>query len=172
MSARTRPMEVEDAAEWAALMAAERAAMAPYEPVRADAHYTEPGQREVLRLRLERREAGTEVPLAVVDDGGAIVGGITLQSIERGAYQSCGLGYWVARRAAGRGYASAAVGEALALAFGPLDLHRVQAATLLDNARSQRVLAKNGFTRIGTAPAYVHIAGAWRDHHLFQRLRD
>jgi ribosomal-protein-alanine N-acetyltransferase len=48
----------------------------------------------------------------------------------------------------------------------------VQAETLLDNARSQRVLAKNGFTGIGMAPGMIRIAGRWRDHLLFQRLRD
>ena len=172
MSARTRLLSVDDAAEVAEVLAAERAFMAPYEPVRADAFYTAPGQREVLRLRLERHDAGHEVPRAIVDDDGAVVGGITLQAIERGPYLSCSLGYWVAEAVGGRGYASQAVAEMLAEAFGPLALHRVQAVTLLDNLRSQRVLAKNGFTHIGTAPRLLHLAGAWRDHHLYQRLAD
>ena len=170
MGARTRLLAVDDADEQARVLTAERAFMAPYEPIRSDAFYTRPGQREVLRMRLERHAAGTEVPRAIVDDAGAIVGGITLQSVERGAYQSCGVGYWVAAAVGGRGYASQAVAEMLTLAFGPMGLHRVQAATLLDNARSQRVLAKNGFEHIGTASQLVHLAGAWRDHHLYQRL--
>ena len=57
-------------------------------------------------------------------------------------------------------------------AFGPLGLHRVEAGTLVDNGASQRVLEKNGFERIGVAPSYLRIAGAWRDHILFQRLAD
>jgi ribosomal-protein-alanine N-acetyltransferase len=28
------------------------------------------------------------------------------------------------------------------------------------------------FTEIGVAPAYLRIAGAWRDHLLFQRVAD
>jgi ribosomal-protein-alanine N-acetyltransferase len=32
------------------------------------------------------------------------------------------------------------------------------------------VLAKCGFSQIGTAPNYLHIDGAWRDCHLFQRI--
>lgn len=172
MGARTRLLAVADAEEVARVLSAERAFMAPYEPARSDAFYTAPGQREVLRLRLARHAAGTEVPRAIVDDAGAVIGGITLQSIERGPFLSCGLGYWVAQAEGGRGYASQAVAEMLDLAFGPLALHRVQAVTLLDNLRSQRVLAKNGFVRIGTAPRLLHLAGAWRDHHLFQRLSD
>lgn len=167
---RTRLLSVDDAEEYAAVLAAERAFMAPYEPIRAEVFYTAPGQREVLRIRAERHAAGVEVPHAILDDAGAIVGGITLKGVERGPFLSCGLGYWVARSANGRGYASAAVAEMLHLAFGRLGLHRVQAETLLDNVRSQRVLAKNGFERIGTAPAFLQLAGQWRDHHLFQRL--
>jgi ribosomal-protein-alanine N-acetyltransferase len=34
------------------------------------------------------------------------------------------------------------------------------------------VLEKAGFERIGLARHYLHIAGAWRDHILFQRLSD
>jgi ribosomal-protein-alanine N-acetyltransferase len=33
-------------------------------------------------------------------------------------------------------------------------------------------LKKNGFERIGLARRYLCIAGAWRDHLLFQRLAD
>lgn len=51
-----------------------------------------------------------------------------------------------------------------------IGLHRVEAGTLLDNAASQRVLAKAGFTPYGIAPRYLHVNGAWRDHRLFQRL--
>ena len=51
-----------------------------------------------------------------------------------------------------------------------LGLHRIQAATLLHNAASQRILNKSGFTQIGLAPLYLKIAGQWQDHLLFQRI--
>ncbi len=35
---------------------------------------------------------------------------------------------------------------------------------------SQRVLERNGFTRIGMAPGYLQIAGRWQDHYLYQLL--
>jgi len=35
---------------------------------------------------------------------------------------------------------------------------------------SQRVLARNGFVRYGTAPQYLRIAGRWQDHAMFQAL--
>jgi ribosomal-protein-alanine N-acetyltransferase len=88
----------------------------------------------------------------------------------RGAFQSCSLGYWVSADANGRGLATRAVREIAGIAFGGLGLHRIQAATLLDNARSQRVLERNGFVRIGMAPAYLNIAGRWQDHFLYQLI--
>lgn len=41
---------------------------------------------------------------------------------------------------------------------------------MVDNAASQRVLAKCGFEEFGLAPRYLHIDGEWRDHRLFQRV--
>ena len=83
---------------------------------------------------------------------------------------SCSLGYWVNQADNGKGLATAAVRETLALAFGELGLHRVQAGTLVDNVRSQRVLEHNGFVRFGLAPQYLRIAGRWQDHLLFQKV--
>ncbi|MGP6171151.1 GNAT family N-acetyltransferase [Microbacterium sp. A204] len=63
-----------------------------------------------------------------------------------------------------------AISSAIEHAAAVLELHRLQAATLLHNAASQRVLAANGFERIGMAPKYLRIAGEWQDHYLFQRI--
>ena len=58
------------------------------------------------------------------------------------------------------------------ISFVELGLHRLQAATLVDNQPSRRVLEKNGFESIGLARRYLEIAGEWRDHLLFQRTAD
>jgi len=42
--------------------------------------------------------------------------------------------------------------------------------TLRHNTGSQRVLERNGFERIGVAPAYLSVAGRWQDHVLYQLL--
>ncbi len=80
------------------------------------------------------------------------------------------MGYWVSQSAGGRGIATAALRETIKIAFGPLGLHRIQAETLPGNLRSQKVLERNGFTRIGMAPAYLKIAGKWQDHFLYQLI--
>jgi len=168
----TRPLTPVDARELGTLHAANREFMAPYDPVRPDEFFTEAGQAAVIAGLLQQAGAGTALPRVILDDDGAIAGRITLTGIERGPYQNARVGYWVAQEANGRGLASSALGEVLGIAFGDLGLHRVEAATLVDNRRSQAVLARNGFTRVGLAPRYLQIAGEWRDHLLFQRLDD
>ncbi|MFF8278252.1 GNAT family N-acetyltransferase [Streptomyces lateritius] len=46
----------------------------------------------------------------------------------------------------------------------------IEAGTALAGHASQCLLAKSGFERIGTGPRHLHIDGAWRGHHLFQRI--
>ncbi len=53
-----------------------------------------------------------------------------------------------------------------------LGLHRVEIAIRPENAASLRIVEKLGFTEIGLAPGYLHIAGSWRDHRVFQLLAE
>lgn len=62
--------------------------------------------------------------------------------------------------------------EVIRRAFTEFGLHRLQADTLVHNGASQRVLARNGFSRIGLAPRYLRIAGRWQDCVLHQRLNE
>ena len=155
-----RRLTTADAEELGALLVANREFLAPFEPVRPERFFTPVGQAE--------RIAEHANLFAILDDE-AIAGTIAISNVVHGAFCSATLGYWVDRARNGRGLASAAVDAALATAFGQLGLHRLEAGTLVDNVGSQRVLERNGFTRIGVAPHYLHIGGAWRDHVLFQR---
>lgn len=160
-----RPVRPGDAEELAALYAANRGFLAPFEPVRPPEFFTAEGQ----RARLERQLADETHPFAILD-GDTIAGTVNVFHIVREALQGCTIGYWVDGRRNGRGLATGAVGEVVSYAFGELGLHRVEAATLVDNIASQRVLEKNGFDRIGLARGFLRIAGDWRDFYLFQRI--
>jgi [ribosomal protein S5]-alanine N-acetyltransferase len=162
-----RPMRPEDAGELAVLYAANRDFLAPYEPLRPPGFFTADGQ----RARLARQLADNTHPFAILDHG-AIAGTINLFHIVRESLQSGTIGYWIDHARNGRGLATSAVEEILAYAFADLDLHRVEAATLVDNLSSQRVLEKNGFERIGLARRFLRINENWHDFLLFQRLAD
>jgi [ribosomal protein S5]-alanine N-acetyltransferase len=155
-----------DAEELAALYGANRDFLAPFEPDRGDAWFTALGQRE----RLGQPVNGWR--FAILDDANAIAGTISISDVVRGAFQSAHVGYWVDAAHNGQGLATKAVAAVAEFAFGRGGLHRLQAATLVDNHASQRVLEKNGFERIGLARRYLHIGGDWRDHILFERLKD
>ncbi|MCC2319115.1 GNAT family N-acetyltransferase [Cellulomonas chengniuliangii] len=165
----TRPIDLDDAPALVDVLHANRAFLAPWEPVRDESYFTLEGQREVVRHALEAQGAGLGRAHVIVHDG-RVVGRATLAGVVRGALQSCALSYWVAAEHNGRGLATASVGELLDVAFTELGLHRVQAETLPHNAASQRVLARNGFVRYGLAPRYLRIAGAWQDHVMHQVL--
>jgi ribosomal-protein-alanine N-acetyltransferase len=63
-----------------------------------------------------------------------------------------------------------AVATLLPVAFGTLRLHRIEAATMLNNAASIRVLEACGFEREGLARSYLKINGRWEDHLLYARI--
>jgi len=164
----TRLITLDDAPVLAKLLQANRAFLAPWDPVRSEDYYTERGQRAEITSSLSQYQEGLKLPHVILNESGAVAGRITLSSIVRGPFQSCSLGYWVGAADNGRGLASTAVRDIIQLAFGDLGLHRIEAGTLLHNVRSQRVLAHNGFVRFGIAPQYLKIAGRWQDHVLFQ----
>jgi [ribosomal protein S5]-alanine N-acetyltransferase len=162
-----RPLRPDDAAELATLYRANREFLAPFEPVRPESFFTAAGQRE----RIGERACDGLHQFAILD-GGEIAGAINLFGIVWGGLESGAIGYWVDATRNGRGLATGAVGDILRYAFHEVRLHRIEAATLVDNAPSRRVLQKNGFEQIGLARRYLRIAGDWRDHVLFQRLSD
>ncbi|UQX04987.1 GNAT family protein [Streptomyces sp. RerS4] len=166
-----RGLTLDDAAALADVLTRNRAYMAPYEPHRDEAFYTEAGQRARIEGLLGERDAGRMIPYVLVETAtGAPVGAINLANITFGPLCGAGIGYWVDQTRNGRGLATAAVEEVCRTARDELGLHRIEAGTLVDNVASRRVLAKAGFTEYGLAPRYLHINGAWRDHRLFQRL--
>ena len=166
-----RLVRPDDAPALATLVVRSREALAPWEPLHEAAYFTEAGQRSAVVAALERQAGGEQHPFLVLVDG-VPAGRMNLSDVVHGAFDNAHLGYWVDVEHQGRGVATAAVRAVLAVAFGELGLHRVQAATLVHNHASRRVLAKNGFTEIGLAPRYLRIAGRWQDHLLHQRLAE
>ena len=57
-------------------------------------------------------------------------------------------------------------------AFGPIELHRVEANVQPDNERSIALVERLGFRREGYSPQYLKIGGRWRDHVRYALLAD
>jgi ribosomal-protein-alanine N-acetyltransferase len=143
--------------------------LAPWEPKRTDDFFTVAGQSSIIESKLASYEAGSEVPWVLLDKN-RVIGAITLTGIVLGPFRSAHVGYWVDREYTGRGTGFAALTHVLAVARDGLGLHRIQAATLVHNAGSQKILQRAGFEKIGMAPAYLNIGDSWQDHNLYQRI--
>ncbi|WP_405859225.1 GNAT family N-acetyltransferase [Streptomyces sp. NBC_00090] len=97
-------------------------------------------------------------------EGGRIAGFVNINNIVRGAFRSGALGYGAFAHAAGRGLLTEALGLLLPYAFGPLELHRLEANIQPGNTASRALVRRAGFRLEGFSPAMLFIDGAWRDH--------
>lgn len=171
MTVRIRPLALGDAAELLEVRSRNRAHLEPWEPLRDAGFYTLAGQTAAVEAAVAVREAGRAYPF-VVEHEGRIAGGVNLNEVVRGVFQNAYLGYWIDAACGGRGFATEAVRQAVAFAFGEGGLHRVQAAVMPRNGASIRVLEKAGFREEGLALRYLQIAGVWEDHLLFAVTSD
>lgn len=103
-------------------------------------------------------------------EGARVSGSVSLTAIQRGPLQAAYLGYGLAADRQGRGWMSLAVHALVRYGFETLNLHRIMANHVPENARSARLLARLGFEREGRARAYLRLDGAWRDHVLTARV--
>ncbi len=168
-----RPLAMADYAAWSNLRDLSRDHLAPYEPTWASDELSKSAYRRRLRhyAREEREDLG--YAFAIFERAThQLVGGVSLSHVRRGVTQTASLGYWMGEPHVRMGYMSEAVGLTVTIAFDGLRLHRLEAATLLDNAASIRVLERNGFEREGLARRYLRINGDWRDHLLFGLLAE
>jgi ribosomal-protein-alanine N-acetyltransferase len=98
--------------------------------------------------RLADQDAGGGAYYVLVDDDGSVLGRFNLIFVDDATAE---LGYRVAQRAAGRGMATATVGELATLAAERHGLRRLRAATSHQNVASRKVLLKAGFVAVGAA---------------------
>ncbi len=168
-----RPPSTSDYAEWAELRALSRAHLTPWEPSWSRDELTRSSYRRRLRAYGQdaRDDLGYSFFIAEAATG-SMLGGMNVSNVRRGAAQSASLGYWIGAPHAGQGWMQKAVRTVLPFAFRVLHLHRLEAASMLSNIRSQRVLEKTGFTREGVARRFLKINGTWEDHIIFSRLED
>jgi ribosomal-protein-alanine N-acetyltransferase len=160
-----RALSPADAPELLALHVRNRAYWRATAPRRDDRWFELDVQRRRIEAEALDRVEGRGLFFGVFADG-RLAGRISLTGIFRGAFLNAYLGYAVDERHAGRGVGTAAVCQAVALAWAD-GLHRVQAAVTPDNAASRRVLAKAGFRREGLAERYLSLDGRWTDQELW-----
>lgn len=157
---------------WADLRAASRAFLTPWEPVWAADHLARKAFTNRVYWAARAEAGGTALPLFLIRRSDeALVGAVTLDNIRRGPAQSGTLGYWVGQPFARQGYMREALRAIVHHAFTVMDLSRIEAACLPENAASRGVLETSGFKYEGVAQSYLQINGRWRNHVLYANLR-
>jgi RimJ/RimL family protein N-acetyltransferase len=104
------------------------------------------GRDDALSFLAATREAGGRNIALTIADGDGVVGGLGLTGLR----SEREFGYWLAKPAWGKGYATEAGRAFLAYLFDEAGLDLVRSGVFHDNPASLRVQAKLGFERIGT----------------------
>jgi ribosomal-protein-alanine N-acetyltransferase len=160
-----------DARELQAYYVANAAHLDPWEPQRsADFHHLSACSARIAAGLVEV-EAGRAVKLVLrAKESVALVGVCNFNTIVRGPFQACTLGYSIAASAQGQGLMFEALTAAIAYMFDTENLHRVMANYIPENTRSGALLTRLGFEIEGKAQKYHHIGGQWRDHILTAKI--
>ncbi len=158
--------------QWSALRDSSVEFLSKWEPVWANDHLT----RRAFTNRVywaQRAEAqGTALPMLMIRrEDNQLLGALTLDNIRRGPAQAGTLGYWIGQPYARQGFMREAILALTHHAFTRMDLSRMEAACLPENAASRGVLEKCGFKYEGVAQSYLQINGRWRNHVLYANLR-
>jgi ribosomal-protein-alanine N-acetyltransferase len=157
---------------WADLRDESAAFLIPWEPSRAPDHLSRRAFTNRVYWAARAQSQGTALPLMLFRrQDNALLGAITLDNIRRGPVQAGTLGYWIGAPYARQGFMREAILGIVHYAFAELDLSRIEAACLPENAASRGVLEKTGFKYEGVAQSYLQINGRWRNHVLYANLR-
>lgn len=143
----------------------------PYEPLREKEFYTIAFQRRTLVESYKQFLNGSAINFGIYKKD-KLIGKIRLSNIVEGAFKNCFVGYSIDKDEQGYGYTKDALKLTVEYAFNDLNLHRVEASTLIDNVKSQKVLTSCGFNEIGLNKDYLYINGRWRDHITFSKVKD
>jgi len=157
---------------WSDLRSHSAAFLTPWEPVWSPDHLSRRAFTNRVYWASRAYAQGTAMPLLMFRrDDQALIGAITMDNIRRGPAQAGTVGYWVGQPFARQGLMREALLAVVHHAFAVLDLSRVEAACLPENAASRGVLEKTGFKYEGVAQSYLQIGGRWRNHVLYANLR-
>lgn len=167
-----RPPIHSDYRDWSGLRHQSRDFLIPWEPSWADDHLSRKAFTNRVYWAQRSVGNGSAVPLFLFRrDDHVLVGAITLDNIRRGPAQAGTLGYWTGQPFARHGYMREAIEAVVHYSFTRLDLSRIEAACLPENAASRGLLESAGFKYEGVAQSYLQISGRWRTHVLYSSLR-
>lgn len=143
----------------------------PFEPSREESFYTFEAQKQILMESYKQFLNGEGVNFGIYSSN-SLVGKIQVSNITYGVFKNAIVGYSMDEKCQGRGWMKEALSLVLDYGFNEMELHRIEASTLVDNIKSQSVLLGCGFEKLGLNKEYLYINGTWRDHITFYKIKD
>lgn len=167
-----RPPTHADFRPWASLRQESRDFLVPWEPTWAPEHLSRKAFTNRVYWAQRSISSGSALPLFLIRrTDQTLLGAITLDHIKRGPAQSGTTGYWIGQQYARQGFMREAISAVVHYAFTSLDLSRIEAGCLPENAPSRNLLEQCGYKYEGVAQSYLQINGRWRNHVLYANLR-
>lgn len=166
-----RPLTFADRKQWRRVRAENREWLSKWEATvpftkNSDTLKSSMSFNNMVRNYRKEARAGRSFSFGIFK-GPNLIGQINLGGVIYGALRAAHIGYWIDRNYANRGYMTAAVNMVTDFAFKELELHRIEINIRPENEASIRVAVKCGYLFEGLRPRYLHIDGAWRDHHCY-----
>jgi ribosomal-protein-alanine N-acetyltransferase len=162
-----RSAGIEDAKMISDYFVANKEHLKPWEPTREPNFYERRNWTQRLIKLTELHNLSLGFYLLVIDAStNTMVGTISFSQLARFPIYSCHVGYSLAYNAMGNGIMTTALKLACDYMFQVQHMHRINAAYMPRNKRSESVLQKNGFVMEGFAKEYILINDRWEDHNL------
>ena len=136
-----------------------------------ETHRSIEDSRAFLEFATQKYENGGEPDWGIVYRGnGCLVGACGLVNWEA-EHARAEVGFVLSREYWGRGLMSEAVRAILRFGFERMNLNRIEARCIAENAASARVMEKAGMVYEGTLRQREYIKGAYRDINLYAILK-
>lgn len=137
-----------------------------------ETHRSIEDSRAFLEFATQKYENGGEPDWGIVYRGnGCLVGACGLVNWEA-EHARAEVGFVLSREYWGRGLMSEAVRAILRFGFERMNLNRIEARCIAENAASARVMEKAGMVYEGTLRQREYIKGAYRDIKLYAILKE
>lgn len=143
----------------------------PFEPSRDEKFYTLESQKRTLVENYKQFLNGNVVNFGIYKNN-KLIGKIKISNIVMGSFKNAFIGYSMDEKEQSKGYMKESVKLVMKYAFEELELHRIEATTLIDNEKSQRVLSSCGFKELGISEKHLYINGEWRDQMVFYKVKN
>ena len=163
--------EITEAAEIVAFCRKNETHLLPWEPLKDEDYYTIRFWRRTIQQVRQEFQEDRSMRLNIYESSTRkLIGMINFTHFERGAFQSCRLGYKIDRNYEGKGMMFESLEAGIQYVFNQLNFHRIEASYIPRNKRSASVLKRLGFQITGMEENYLRINGRWECHILTSLL--